>query len=94
MANVGVEGTAYYDGQFKRGIPEGLIKHYCFLKPFSVTNSPVQHYRPTSGVIHKLTKEPAYSLQKACCHFCLPHNCTGLPGPGLPSTKRYQVTKR
>ena len=28
MENVGVEGTAYYDGQFKTRIPEGLIKRW------------------------------------------------------------------
>ena len=44
MENVGIEGTTYYNGQLKIGIPEGLIKDYCFLKPFSVTNYPVQHY--------------------------------------------------
>ena len=25
MENVGMEGIAYYDGQFKTGIPEGLL---------------------------------------------------------------------
>ena len=29
MENVGIEGIAYYDGQFKTGIPEGLLTfHY------------------------------------------------------------------
>ena len=25
VENVGIEGIAYYDGQFKTGIPEGLL---------------------------------------------------------------------
>ena len=25
MENVGIEGIAYYDGQFETGIPEGLL---------------------------------------------------------------------
>ena len=61
MENVGVESTAYYDGQFKTGIKEGLIKHYCFLKPFSATqlSSPALyftvHRHHVTGVIHRPT---------------------------------------
>ena len=95
VENVGVQGTVCYDGQFKTGIPEGLIKHYCFLKPFSVSNYPVQH--STSQFIDILSQVSSIdqrSSQKTCCHFYWPHNCIGLLGPALPSTKRYQVTKR
>ena len=65
VENVGVEGTAYYDGQFKTGIPEGLIKHYCSLKPFSV-----QHYaQQFIDILSQVSFTDQRSLHKACCHF-------------------------
>ena len=70
VENVGVGGTAYYNGQFKIEIPEGLTKHYCYLKPFSVTNHPVQH--STLQFIHILSQVSSIdqgSLQKACSQF-------------------------
>ena len=32
VENVGIEGIAYYNGQFKTGILEGLLTHFSLLK--------------------------------------------------------------
>ena len=97
MENAGVEGTAYYDGQFKTRIPEGLIRHYRFLKPFSDQLSSPALYR-TSQFINILSQvssiDQRYNVAYKKPAVTFISLTTALNSLALPSTKRYQAGSR